>query len=249
MSMPRLVQKAVLAGVLISVPVAVRAQGVFDMGVLTNTVTIPNRAARPAPRPRTTVTPGESAIRELSATLSGQPPAGARNVQLTYASSPALQRQAVDGYIQRMRHGYPEAARVMSAHFASNDYHAIYRRLMSGASLRDDDAADVVTAYTLLNWQIAKQDASKISSARVQAARDQIAPALAANPRLASPAARGALGEEMKLLYVTLHAGWQGAVRDGNTARYSDGVARKWRQQSGRDLRTLSLTDAGFSHN
>jgi hypothetical protein len=120
---------------------------------------------------------------------------------------------------------------------------------MSGAGLRDNDAADAVTAYTLLGWQIAKQDASEISNAKVQAVRRQIAPALAANPRLAAPAARGALGEEMKLLFVTLHAGWQSAVKEGNTARYSDGVARMWRQQSGRDLRALSLTDAGFSRN
>lgn len=53
----------------------------------------------------------------------------------------------------------------------------------------------------------------------------------------------------MKLLYVTLHAGWQSAVKEGSTARYSDGIARIWRQQSGRDLRALSLTNAGFSRN
>lgn len=117
--------------------------------------------------------------------LPGRPPAGARNVQLTYASTPALRRQAVDGYMQRMRRDYPEAARVMSAQLARNDYSVIYRRMMRGSGLRDNDAADAVTAYTLIGWQIAKQDASEISNARVQAVRRQIAPALAANPRIA----------------------------------------------------------------
>jgi hypothetical protein len=119
MSVSRPVQKAVLAVFLMSVPVALPAQGVFDMGVLTNTTTIPTRAAPSAPRPGATFTPGESAIRGLSAPLSGRPSAGARNVQLTYASTPALRRQAVDGYIQRMRREYPEAARVMSAQLAA----------------------------------------------------------------------------------------------------------------------------------
>ena len=68
---------------------------------------------------------------------------------------------------------------------------------------------------------------------------------LAENPRVAAPATRAALGEELKLLFVTLHAGWQSARREGSLDEYSRGVAALWRAQ-GDDLRGIRLTGAGF---
>jgi hypothetical protein len=241
-----------LAGALAALlPAPIAAQGVFDMGVLTNTTTIPTRAgpSRSAPIRRApgAFTPGESAITALSGPLGGRAQPAAADVRLTYTPTAALRRKAVDGYISRMRREYPEAAQVMAAQLAQHDYSRIYSTLMRGAGLRDNDAADAVVAYTLLGWQIAKQDPAEISTAKVQAVRRQIAPALAANPRLSGPAARADLGEEMKLLFVTLHAGWQSAQKEGNTRQYSDGVARMFQAQSGRDLRALNLTTAGFS--
>lgn len=234
-------------GTVLAVSVSpVSAQGVFDMGVLTNTVSIPRGASAPARTARSVYSPGERAISVLpNAFGRGAAPAGA--ARLSYSSTPALRRQALDGYLARASRQYPEAARVMSAQFAKHDYAAVYRSLIGGTGLRDNDAADAVTAYTVLGWQIANGYTDNLPPARIVAARRQIAAALAANPQLSSPATRPALGEEMKLLMVTLHAGWQSAQREGNLSRYADGVARLFRTQSGRDLRSLTLTDAGFS--
>lgn len=56
---------------------------------------------------------------------------------------------------------------------------------------------------------------------------------------------RAALAEELKLLFVTLHAGWQGARRGGVLQQYADGTAQLFKTQ-GTDLRGLRLTEAGF---
>ncbi|MBC7945841.1 MAG: hypothetical protein H7X91_11400, partial [Burkholderiales bacterium] len=76
--------------------------------------------------------------------------------------------------------------------------------------------------------------------------RAQVARSLAANATFANPHTRAELAEEMKLLFVTLHAGWQSARREGNLKPYADGVARMFQQFTGNDLRAMRLTERGF---
>ena len=54
------------------------------------------------------------------------------------------------------------------------------------------------------------------------------------------------MAEEIKILFVTLHAGWQGARREGSVRGYADGIARMFAEQAGQPLRTIALTDRGF---
>lgn len=234
--------------VAVSVPPAA-AQGVFDMGVLTNTLSVPtgSSARHSAQRPVTrSFTPGETAIHSISGAIAGQP-GRAGDIGLTYTETPALRRAALDAYLARVRRDAPDAAQAMAAQFARHDYAKVYSDMMKGSTLRDNDAADAVTAYTLLGWQVANEARGAISDRQVDAVRHQIAAQLAASPQAASPSIRASLGEEMKLLYVTVHAGWQGAAKEGNSQRYSDGIAAMFKRQSGRDLRAIRLTDAGFT--
>ena len=71
--------------------------------------------------------------------------------------------------------------------------------------------------------------------------------ALASDPRFSSPVARAKLGEEFKILFVTLHSGLQSAQREGKMQAYSNSIAQMIRAQSGRDPRARTLTDRGFS--
>lgn len=80
----------------------------------------------------------------------------------------------------------------------------------------------------------------------VRAARGQIAGNLARSPTFASVATRRELGEELKISFVAIHAGWQAARQEGKLKAYSDGVAAMFAKQSGDDLRKLKLTDGGF---
>lgn len=84
------------------------------------------------------------------------------------------------------------------------------------------------------------------SPTSVRAARGQIAGGLARSPTFASVATRRELGEELKISFITIHAGWQAARQEGNLKADSDGVAAMFAKQSGDNLRKLKLTDAGF---
>lgn len=51
----------------------------------------------------------------------------------------------------------------------------------------------------------------------------------------------------MKLLYVTLHAGWQSAEKESATRQYSDGIARMLIAQSDLDMRQLRIGNTGLA--
>ena len=178
-------------------------------------------------------------------------PANARittagDVALDYRPSAALARQAVDGYLARASQTSPEGARVYREQFARHDYRSLYRGLIAGAGLRENDAGDALAAYTLLGWQIANRSTASISNEAVRAVRSQLVAAVGGSEPFA-PGNRAALGEELKLLYVTLHSGWQAAQREGTTRAYSDGVAALFSRQAQTDLRTIRITDNGIT--
>lgn len=232
---------------------------VYDMGILTgtlandhNTQAAQSMARKHGQPQRRDLSDGEQAIGSLSDVLDGKSrapvavPAVGR-VKFTYPITPALQTRAVSDYIERIGRNNPEAAKAMRLQFARQDYPSIYNGMIRGSHLSADDAADALTFYTLIGWQIANKNTAEISDVKVDAVRRQLAAALSANHQISSPVTRAALGEEMKLLALTLHAGWQSAMREGKTQRYSDGVAAIWKNQTGHDLRAVKLSEAGFS--
>ena len=63
---------------------------------------------------------------------------------------------------------------------------------------------------------------------------------------LSNPSTRAQLGEELKLLFVVVHAGWQGTQREETLAAYANGIAGMFQQFGGEDLRRVALTDTGL---
>lgn len=167
-------------------------------------------------------------------------------VSLAYQPTAELRRETVDGYVSRLAQSDPEAARAVRDQFGRHDYAQVWRGLTLGTGLSERDAADSMAAFMMLGWMIANDSLDNPDPAHVQAVRAQLGPALVGEPRLSDPATRAALGEETKLLFVTLHAGWQGAQREGRLPEYADGVAAMFRRL-GVDMRALRLTDAGFA--
>ena len=163
---------------------------------------------------------------------------------LTYRPSAALARATVDGFVDRLSRANPLASKAAASQFQNEDYGLVYRALVVPFGLRDDNAADAVTAYTVLGWLIAT-GASDPQPRDVAAVREQLEPRLAAHPQFLKADTTAQLGEEFKLLFVTLHAGWQSARREGKLQQYSDGVAAMFLKQ-GTDLRALQLTHQGF---
>lgn len=167
-------------------------------------------------------------------------------VDTSYRPTPALAREALSGYISRVRRSDPQAADMAAEQFRKHDYGRIYAGIVRPFGYRSDNLADSLAAYSLLSWLIATGSPDP-TPAQAQAVRRQVALRLAQSPQLTAPRTRAELGEEMKLLFVTLHAGWQSARREGNLRQYGDGVARMIARQGGQDLRELRLTGSeGF---
>ena len=165
--------------------------------------------------------------------------------RLTYTAAPALRRQALADYAARIGRKDARAAESVRQQFGQHDYDRIFRGIVAPFGLSGNDLADAMTAHAVLVWMIANGSGDPRRGA-VRAARDQIAIGLAADPRYASPTARAPLGEEFKLLFVTMHAGWLAAKREGTERRYGEGVAAMFRSQSGIDPRSLQLTEDGL---
>lgn len=174
----------------------------------------------------------------------GPPDPKAASISLAYTPTKALQQQAEQAMLRRLERQNPAAAQALGSQFAQHDFGAVFKGLVEPFGLRDDDAVDIMTAYTVLDYLIAS-GAADPSRAGVRAVRERVAAQLAGDPQFAA-ALRPQLGEEIKLLFVTLHAGWQTARRDGGLPAYAEGVTKLFAQQSGVDLRRLTLTAQGF---
>lgn len=170
--------------------------------------------------------------------------ADGRTASLRYAATAALKRDAMAGFLARVGANDPQQAAAVEEAFAGHDYDGIYAGVVRPFGLGANDAADSLTAYMILGWMIAN-GAGDPPRESVLAARSQVASMLLTDDRLSSPDVRAQLGEEFKILFVALHAGWQSARREGVLPAYADGVARMFRAQGGVDLRDLALRD-GF---
>lgn len=171
---------------------------------------------------------------------------GGSSISFAYDSTPALRQAAADGYVERASASNAEAGRTIAREIARNDFSRIYAGIIAPFGFRSNDTADAIASYTLLGWLIATGSPDPTPGS-ARAVRNQVAQGLAGDPRFRDPRTRAELAEEMKLLFVTLHAGWQSARREGNLRTYSDGVAAMFKRFSGNDLRAMRLTSEGFA--
>lgn len=172
----------------------------------------------------------------------------AKKVNFAYTPTAALKQKALDGYVARIeKSGNAEAAKVAREQFTKNDANTVYKGLIAGTGLKENDAADALTAYTVLGWMIANDQKTQPPPSGIRAAREAIAAGMAKNEQMTTPGVAASLGEELKLLFVSIHAGWQSAEKEGKAKQYADGVAAMFHKQSGQDLRGFAITDKGFA--
>ena len=172
---------------------------------------------------------------------------GLASARTDYQPTPTLAKQTQAAFLERLGRTNPAAAQDLSAQLNWNDYQTVWRDLAKGTGMRGGDAADAQAAYVVLCWMIATGSTTDLDPAAFAGVRGQIAPRLATEPRLAAPRTMAALGEELKLLAVITHAGWQAARREDHLPAYADGVAEQFRKTSGQDVRALVLTPGGFA--
>ena len=215
-----------LLGGLLAGTGAAKAQGVFNMGSLTTTLTIPTK-------------PATGAGRSTPAT----------RASFAYVPTAALQKQTAAAYVAKLRASDPAAAATLATSLAGKtNYPAMYHELNDGTGLPENDVAAVMANYLLLNWAIVNDvhDEQAITPARSQAVRQQAAAILASNQKLATPAAKAELGEQLKLSAALLKVGWLRAQKDGTAAAYRQKIGAQLQQQFHLDMSQLQLTAQGL---
>lgn len=164
--------------------------------------------------------------------------------KLNYTPTPQVTQTAINNYVADARKTNAAAANTLAQKLPNIDIGQIYQALVAPYGLRDGNVADTFTAYAVLGWIIANNapDPSKTS---VLAARDSFAKTLASTSTLTG-SNLAAMGEQSKLLFVTIYSGWKGAKEKGNAKQYSDAIATIFGRK-GMNLRSMQLTAGGFS--
>ena len=119
----------------------------------------------------------------LSDVARQSPSANARAASLRYAPTPALKREVLSAFLERVRADNPRNAEAAERAFAQHDYGRIYQGIVAPFGLGGNDAADSLTAYMVLGWMIANGEGDPSRSA-VRAARGQVSCLLRSNHKL-----------------------------------------------------------------
>ncbi len=175
----------------------------------------------------------------------------ARSASFAYVPTPALKQKTVQNYVAHLQPKSPAAAQAVATTFGPGkyDYGTIYRGLIDGYDLRENDAASALAAYMVLGYMVVNnvQTDKQVTPAMVRGVRTQLLPLLSKNARLSAPGVPAQLGEEMKLQCVVVQGGWQSAGKAGTLPAYQQNIAAMFKNQYGLDMTQVKLTDQGFA--
>jgi hypothetical protein len=196
-----------------------------------------------------TLMAGWSGNLAYSKSASGRAATSAKT-NFAYTSTPALRQQVVARFARRLESQNAKGARALTAAFGPGkaDYGQLYKQMLKNSVLRDNDAADALTALLLAGYQIVNnlQD-NQVTSAMERGARTQVAAILAQNKSISSATARAQMAEELKLQTLLLAVGAQDAVKNKTMPAYQQNIAAMFKGQYHLDMQQLKLTAKGFA--
>jgi len=173
----------------------------------------------------------------------------AASASTAYTPTAALRQQTVQGYVNRLKTSSPAGAQAIAAAFGPGkyDYGQVYRSIVDGTGLRENDAADALACYMIMGWAVVNnvQDDKAITMPMARGVRAQVAPLVAGSAQMRTHAAQ--LGEELKLQTVVVQGGWQSAIKEGKLAAYQQGIGNLFKTQYGMDMSQFKLTSQGFA--
>lgn len=192
-----------------------------------------------------------AAGRPVAALAPGGGRPGAAVASTSYRASPAVNARVREQFAEFIRKtSGDEAARAVSAELARKDYIREWHNHFAGDGLRPGDAADALTGYWVLNWQIAN-GVEEAQPERVRAVREQVRRIMGSNPAFArlNEAQRQEMAEVMIYNGVVQSNVYASAQQRGDrtlTRKLADAAVARFRNEMGVDLRQLQLTPAGF---
>lgn len=189
-----------------------------------------------------------NAIKHSNTTTAGRSVISAATTKrFAYTPTAALRQQTVEQLAARLKPSNPAAANSLAT--GKVDYSKIYRSIVQGTSLPENDAAAALASYLVTGYLIVNgiHDDNAITPSMAQGIRTQVAGTLAGNAQLASLAAIAKLGEEMKLQTVLLTATWQQSIKNSTEAAFRTSTSQLFSKQYGFDMTRVRPTAKGFA--
>ena len=178
----------------------------------------------------------------------------------TYRESPAVSQRVAKGFTDWIvSQAAPGEATFLRRSFDRDGLEQWARgsreqwtRAVKRMGLKRGDVADALAGYWVINWQIANRSAGDRKPAQVRAVRAVFASVLASNPAFAktSDAGRQEIAETYIHNAIFQASAFLEIVYSENNAllqRASNARDISFKRETGLDLRTVKLTDAGFA--
>jgi hypothetical protein len=226
------------------------AQGVFDMGSLTATlstshVTQSERArARQMPQRPIGALIGQRLQMVSGSALTAQ----ASTISTTYIASIPRRRANFSQFVEKSRKVDPAGSAKLQQLLGSTDVIAALGGELQRYGLRTDNVADAYAVYWVQAWQAVNGDTSDPDRATMQAVKRQSANAIASTPEFASAsdATKQEMAEAMMVQAMLISASVDTYKDDPNMMRQLGAAVRKGAKASSIDLDSMTLTDEGF---
>ena len=151
----------IIFAVSIAAAIPATAQGVFDLGSLTNTLTINAK-------------PVDTAIKAPLVSES----------QLTFTASPTVRKEAVDGFVAAMSQASPELGTQLGAAFGGADVFAQIDAGLEPFGLKTNNIADAYTLYMVNAWMASQGNRDQNTRAQADGTKAMVMATFSATPDL-----------------------------------------------------------------
>lgn len=227
-------------GSLVSTPKQATAQGVFDMGVLTNTVS--QGAVEQSERKRGAALKG---VLTRSVTTKNR----GKATRLFFTPSVAVRKRNVADFVSRMRQIDPQNAESLEKDLATKDIFGALDKKLAGYEMKASSLTDALTVYVIVAWEGVHGSNDDPQKTHVLAVRGQMARALGGVPALASApdAKKQELADAFLLQALLIDSYIAGAKKTPEQMpKVVSAIATGTRSSLGFDLTTLKLTGSGL---
>ncbi len=183
------------------------------------------------------------------AAASGRRAAASASARTTYQSSPAITQRVKRQFADFVRSTGGDGAGIAAA-MDQQDFFARWGQHVSQYGLRRGDVADAMTAYWMLNWQIAN-DVRSVSRAQVQSVQSQVRAMMGDNRSFTglNDAQKQEMAEVLILNFIAQSVAYEDAMRDNDATmqrRLQNAATTRFQNEMNVDLRQLRLTGNGF---
>jgi hypothetical protein len=245
----KIARNSAFAGVIVITAVMAqpaKAQGVFDMGALTGTLSVDH--VTQSERARSSNIKSADISQLTMRRLQQSAAANHKPAETSYAVSKSARVANLQQIVKKTAVQDATGAKMMEQLFANTDVIAEIGRGIAPYGLKIDNVADAYTVYWMTAWQAAHKDNSSFEPSAVAAVRLQAADIFMQTSAFVD--ADDSIKQELAEIYLVQAALIQ-AVADeavSNPSLQSDlaSAVRKGGNASGLDLDKMTLTEEGF---